>query len=82
MGPFETIELNAPGGIPDYCRRYGPSLARLSAADADIYRAPNIDPVLTQWGAQPTPEEIASRMRRRDRRLAALKAHHRAQSTC
>ena len=19
MGPFETIELNAPGGIPDYC---------------------------------------------------------------
>ncbi|HZQ61527.1 MAG TPA: 3-hydroxyacyl-CoA dehydrogenase, partial [Casimicrobiaceae bacterium] len=22
MGPFETIELNAPGGIPDYCRRY------------------------------------------------------------
>jgi 3-hydroxyacyl-CoA dehydrogenase len=82
MGPFETIELNAPGGIPDYCARYGPSLARLSAADADIYRAPNVDPVLTQWGAQPTPEEIASRMRRRDRRLAALKAHHRAQSTC
>ena len=23
MGPFETIELNAPGGIPDYCARYG-----------------------------------------------------------
>jgi hypothetical protein len=22
MGPFETIELNAPGGIPDYCARY------------------------------------------------------------
>ena len=21
MGPFETIELNAPGGIPDYCAR-------------------------------------------------------------
>jgi 3-hydroxyacyl-CoA dehydrogenase len=33
MGPFETIELNAPGGIPDYCRRYGPSLARLSGAN-------------------------------------------------
>ena len=27
MGPFETIELNALGGIPDYCHRYGPSLA-------------------------------------------------------
>ena len=22
LGPFETIELNAPGGIPDYCARY------------------------------------------------------------
>ena len=22
MGPFETIELNAPGGIADYCARY------------------------------------------------------------
>jgi len=24
MGPFETIDLNAPGGIKDYIRRYGP----------------------------------------------------------
>jgi L-gulonate 3-dehydrogenase len=23
MGPFETIDLNAPGGIGDYCARYG-----------------------------------------------------------
>ena len=30
MGPFETIELNAPAGIPDYCERYGPSLAGLA----------------------------------------------------
>ncbi len=22
MGPFETIEMNAPGGIPDYCARF------------------------------------------------------------
>jgi L-gulonate 3-dehydrogenase len=31
MGPFATIELNAPGGF----RRYGPSLARLSGAEPD-----------------------------------------------
>jgi 3-hydroxyacyl-CoA dehydrogenase len=79
MGPFETIELNAPGGIPDYCDRYGASLARLSAADADIYRAPTIDAILKQWGRQPTADEIATRMRWRDRRLAALKAHQRSQ---
>ncbi len=81
MGPFETIELNAPGGIPDYCRRYGPGLARLSGAQPDIYRTPYIELILTQWGKQPTPEEIAARMRWRDRRLAALKAHNRAQSS-
>lgn len=23
MGPFETIDLNAPGGVRDYCNRYG-----------------------------------------------------------
>lgn len=23
MGPFETIDLNSPGGIADYCARYG-----------------------------------------------------------
>ena len=22
MGPFETIDLNAPGGVADYCARY------------------------------------------------------------
>jgi L-gulonate 3-dehydrogenase len=79
MGPFETIELNAPGGIPDYCRRYGPSLARLSNAEPDIYRTPNVELILRQWGDQPTADAIAARMRWRDRRLAALKAHHRAQ---
>ncbi len=79
MGPFETIELNAPGGIPDYCRRYGPSLARLSDAKPEIYRTPNVELILMQWGEQPTPDAIAARMRWRDRRLAALKAHKRAQ---
>jgi 3-hydroxyacyl-CoA dehydrogenase, NAD binding domain/3-hydroxyacyl-CoA dehydrogenase, C-terminal domain len=71
MGPFETIELNAPGGIPDYCRRYGPSLARLSGADPDIYRKPDLDLILRQWGEQYSPEQIAERMRWRDSRLGA-----------
>ena len=29
MGPFETIDLNAPGGIRDYLARYGPMYHRL-----------------------------------------------------
>jgi len=79
MGPFETIELNAPGGIPDYCNRYGASLARLSAADPGIYRSPKLESLFAQWGREPAADEIATRMLWRDRRLAALKAHQRAQ---
>jgi 3-hydroxyacyl-CoA dehydrogenase len=79
MGPLETIELNAPGGIPDYCRRYGASLAALSGADEGIYASPKLDTVLAQWGRAPTTQEIAARMRRRDRRLAALRTHLKTQ---
>jgi 3-hydroxyacyl-CoA dehydrogenase len=79
MGPFETIELNAPGGIPDYCRRYGASLARLSGAEAQIYGPPFLELVLQQWGETPSREKIAERMAWRDVRLAALKAHKRRQ---
>ena len=79
MGPFETIELNAPGGIPDYCRRYGPSLSRLSAADPAIYSGENLGRILTQWGKPLPPDRIAKRMRWRDRRLAAIQSHIRSQ---
>jgi 3-hydroxyacyl-CoA dehydrogenase len=79
MGPFETIELNAPGGTPDYCARYGPSLARLSAADPAIYAGEPLARLLALWGRTPSTAEIAARMNWRDRRLAALKAHKRGQ---
>jgi len=81
MGPFETIELNAPGGIPDYCHRYGDSLARLSAANREIYHAPHVDSILAQWGEPPSPAQIATKMAWRDSRLAALKAHKKAQAS-
>jgi L-gulonate 3-dehydrogenase len=80
MGPFETIELNAPGGIPDYCARYGPSLSRLSAADPAIYAGEKLGRVMAQWANALTPDQVAARMRWRDRRLAALKAHKQSQA--
>jgi 3-hydroxyacyl-CoA dehydrogenase len=79
MGPFETIELNAPGGIPDYCRRYGASLSALSGANPAIYDGENLARILSQWEKVLTPDQVATRMRWRDRRLAALKAHQRSQ---
>jgi L-gulonate 3-dehydrogenase len=80
MGPFETIELNAPGGIPDYCARYGASLSRLSAADPTIYSGEKLAHVMAQWPNALTSDQVAARMRWRDRRLAALYSHKRSQS--
>ena len=79
MGPFETIELNTPGGIPDYCERYGKSLASLSASDAALYAGESRARILAQWGGLPRPEDVAARMRWRDQRLAALQAHKKSQ---
>jgi L-gulonate 3-dehydrogenase len=79
MGPFETIELNAPGGIPDYCQRYGPMLSKLSAANPENYRSKNLERILAQWGTPKTADQISTRMRWRDRRLAALRAHNHSQ---
>jgi L-gulonate 3-dehydrogenase len=77
MGPFETIELNAPGGIPDYAARYTPSMTRL-AADAigdEPFSRRNVDAVLRQWTGAQDPERIGALSAWRDARLTALKAH-------
>jgi L-gulonate 3-dehydrogenase len=81
MGPFETIELNAPGGIPDYCARYLGVYRRLQAAPAgpDVYADDKVARILAEWGALPDVERLAARTRWRDRRLAALRAHKRVQ---
>jgi 3-hydroxyacyl-CoA dehydrogenase len=81
MGPFETIELNAPGGIPDYCARYTPWFRRYMADlpprsvwdDAQWKRAADA------WGTAPNEQEIAAKSVWRNERLAALAAHKRAQ---
>ena len=52
LGPFETIELNAPGGIPDYCARYTGFYKELASAAAgpEVYQSPNVDRVIAAWG--------------------------------
>jgi len=81
LGPFETIELNAPGGIPEYCARYTGFYKELAAAAAgpEVYQSPNVDRVIAAWPHQPTPERIATLTQRRNQRLAALAAHKAAQ---
>ena len=77
LGPFETIELNAPGGIPDYCARYTGFYRELASASAgpEVYQSPNVDRVIAAWPHQPTPERIVALTQRRNGRLAALAAH-------
>lgn len=81
LGPLETIELNAPGGIPDYCARYTGFYKELAAAAAgpEVYQSPNVDRVIAAWPQQPSPERIAALTQHRNERLAALAAHKAAQ---
>ncbi|ONF47517.1 3-hydroxyacyl-CoA dehydrogenase [Methylobacterium radiotolerans] len=78
MGPFETIELNAPGGIADYCARYTGFYKNLAAdpAPPSVYEAPATEAILANWQA---PADLPARMNRRDSRLAALRAHKASQ---
>jgi L-gulonate 3-dehydrogenase len=81
MGPFETIEMNAPGGIPDYCARFGKAWAELASRPyaPDVLGPDNVAKVMESWGGTPSAEDIAKKSRWRDDRLAALQAHKRAQ---
>lgn len=81
MGPFETIELNAPGGVADYCRRYVPWFRRYVAdlPAASVWDDAQWQRAAAAWNRAPTPAQIAEKSRWRDARLAALVAHKRAQ---
>jgi 3-hydroxyacyl-CoA dehydrogenase len=80
MGPYETIDLNAPGGIRDYVERYGPTLARISSTmNGPVALEPAVlDRVEAELRARHSATQRPERQRWRDRRLAALVAHKRA----
>jgi L-gulonate 3-dehydrogenase len=81
MGPFETIDLNAPDGVVDYAQRYGPTYRDVARA-----QLPNDwdSAVLARIEAERRTElaapQLAERTRWRDNRLMALVAHKRKQA--
>ncbi|MFO1126294.1 MAG: 3-hydroxyacyl-CoA dehydrogenase [Methylocystis sp.] len=79
MGPFETIDLNAPDGLRDYCTRYGPMYEAMAKQQADPRRwRPALVEHLEGERRQALPKErLAARQTWRDRRLMALLAHKR-----
>ncbi len=77
MGPFETIDLNAPGGIADYVTRYGRLYLDL-ARDGGPPRtwSAGLARILEARRRRQLPaDRLGDRVRWRDRRLARLAAH-------
>lgn len=79
MGPFETIDLNAPGGVRDYVERYESIYRRLQPSMRE--RADWGGPVLKEIEAERRKRlpatGLQARQAWRDRHLMALAAHKR-----
>ena len=77
MGPFETIDLNAPGGVADYAARLGTLYRNIAASTTEhrLWDPEIISRVEKQRRAVLPAEELALRGEWRDRRLMALARH-------
>ena len=79
MGPFETIDLNAPGGIRDYVVRYQQIYERLfrSMQRRVDWSGPVLGDVEADRRKRLPAAKLGERASWRDRRLMALLAHKR-----
>jgi L-gulonate 3-dehydrogenase len=80
MGPFETVDLNAPGGIADYIRRYGPAYHEMAqSAGAPEKWSADLTARLEEERRRTLPAgQLGERAAWRDRRLMALLVHKKA----
>jgi 3-hydroxyacyl-CoA dehydrogenase len=81
MGPFETIDLNAPGGAADFIDRYGSAYAEIGRGRPNRHAwTGNLAETITSACRTERPlEALPARRAWRDARLAALAAHLRKQ---
>ncbi|HEX8012628.1 MAG TPA: 3-hydroxyacyl-CoA dehydrogenase [Casimicrobiaceae bacterium] len=78
MGPFETIDLNAPGGVVDYCARYGGLYYEMAQTQQPRRWDEALVRCIERERRQHLPaSEIGARSIWRDRRLVQLVAHKR-----
>lgn len=77
LGPFETIDLNAPNGIADYVERYEPMYQRLAAGQADSVGWPTtLASGLLDERREALPlADLPERRAWRDEQLLALLTH-------
>ena len=79
MGPFETIDLNAPAGVRDYAERYQGIYSGIFGSSqwrAD-WSGPVMDTVELERRERLAADKLEERQAWRDRRLIALAAHKR-----
>lgn len=76
MGPFETIDLNAPGGVADYAVRLGPLYQRIAASRSheEPWDSALIAEVERQRRGFLPQAELEARRAWRDERLMAFAA--------
>jgi L-gulonate 3-dehydrogenase len=77
MGPFETIDLNAPGGIADYIRRYGAAYHEMaqSAGSPEKWSGALTARLEAERRETLPADRLGERAAWRDRRLMALLVH-------
>ncbi|CAG2146292.1 3-hydroxyacyl-CoA dehydrogenase [Cupriavidus plantarum] len=83
MGPFETIDLNAPGGVADYAVRLGPLYQRIARAGSheSPWDAALIGQVEAQRREHLSHADLESRRAWRDERLMEFAAARRREQT-
>jgi L-gulonate 3-dehydrogenase len=80
MGPFETIDLNAPGGVIDYAARYGRTYREIAREQAGNEWDPELlARIHSERRAALPAAQMGERSRWRDKRLMALVTHKRKQ---
>lgn len=81
IGPFEVGDLNAPGGIADYSRRFGPMIYEMDSSaqsNARKWSEELLAKIEKERRQYMQVADIGARSKWRDRRLMGLMAHKRA----
>jgi 3-hydroxyacyl-CoA dehydrogenase len=83
MGPFETIDLNAVGGVADYARRLGPLYQRIAASrdHGEPWDSELIAKVEAERRQELKQDDLVQRAHWRDLQLMAFARHVRSMTS-
>jgi 3-hydroxyacyl-CoA dehydrogenase len=81
MGPFETIDLNAPDGVLDYAKRYGHTYRDVATTQLpNAWNSDTLAAIAGERRAVLDAGKLGERARWRDNRLMGLVAHKKKQN--